>query len=315
MTARCWLFTLVLGFTLVSSRPMPAHAQRGQEAVLLLSVQRGGKVDAKLTHAVYANLLKVGEAMTRENALAGPERLCGNEECLSQLASREGAKAILSSMVQDNGPNNLYITVTLFDADNRTATDEKTICDHCTQQQVVSAIFDLSDRSLRTYRERKASAAAQSQAQAQPQSAQTAASPGQSPEGAQTLPGSELAGPRATAPVSTATTTPAPVAGGDFLSRWSPKRKIAAGVLTGLLIATLIPTVALHVTDGSPTTLIGCQSVSNFCVLHNLPLYAAGYAISGALAIGLGITFGWPTSKSASAAPSAAPVPVSTEGK
>src|SRR5262245_23027416 len=111
MSARFWLTTLVLGFALLSSRPAPVHAQRGQKGVLLIGVQRNGKVDAKLTHAVYAHLLKVGEAMTRENSLAAPERLCSNEECQSQLASREGAKAVLSSMVQDNGPSSLYVTV------------------------------------------------------------------------------------------------------------------------------------------------------------------------------------------------------------
>lgn len=318
MSARFWLTTLVLGFALLSSRPASVHAQRGQEGVLLLSVQRNGKVDAKLTHAVYAHLLKVGEAMTRENSLAAPERLCSNEECQSQLASREGAKAVLSSMVQDNGPSSLYVTVTLFDADSRNVSDEKTICDHCTPQQLLSAISDLSDQSLRTYRERKAGSQAQTQAAAAPSSQTSGQTPTQSPEAAQSAPtGSEgMPAPAAGAPAAAApalTTTPA--GAGDYISRWSPRRKIAAGVLTGLLIATLIPTVALHVMDGSPTTVISCQSANNFCVLHNLPLYAAGYAISGALAIGLGITFGWPTPKSSSAPQSVAPASTSTEGK
>ena len=300
MNARCWFVSGLLGLLLLV--PSLAVAQRGSETVLLLSVLRGGKVDAKLTHALYDHLAKAGERLTRENALMGPERLCGNEECMTQLASREGAKVVLGVQIQDTGPSNQYVTMMLFDADQHATSEERTICSKCNAQQLGTALDDLGNRVLRSYREKKASQASVTDS-------------AQLPSGG-TLPSSALTGPPGTVlPPPTPTEPPtgtAPVGNGDYFSRWSKNRKIAAGVLTGLFFAALIPTVALHATDGSETSVIGCANPAQFCVLQNKPLYTAGYAISGALAVGLAITLAWPTAKPTSPTQSAS---VETESK
>jgi len=83
----------------------------------------------------------------------------------------------------------------------------------------------------------------------------------------------------------------------DFWSRMPKNRKIAAGILGGALLLTLVPTVALHATDGQETGL-SCSSAP--CILHNQPLYIGGYALSGALAVGLTLTILWPTGKGSS---------------
>lgn len=281
------LSILMFGLSLLV--PTQATAQRGADSVLFLAVQRGGKVDVRLSHAFFEHLTKSGESLIKENALLPPERQCSNEECYSQLASREGAKVVLSAQTQDAGAGRVYMTVSLFDADGRTTIDEKTLCERCSGPQLSTALFDLGDRLLLRYREQKAVQAAQ-------QPAQSAAPPANAASEAATNTNQV-----APAPLSTDLAAPRTTDPGDFFSRWSRNRKIAAGVLSGLLIATLIPTVALHVTDGSETSLIGCTSAANFCVLQNKPIYAAGYAISGALAIGLAITFAWPSPKPASA--------------
>jgi len=282
--------------------PSPAAAQRGSETVLLLGVQRGGKVDSKLTHSLYDALAKSGESMVKENALAAGERLCGNEECLSQLASREGAKVVLGVQLQDTSPTSQYVTMLLFDVERRVPSEERTICDKCTPTQLLSALVDLSDRSLRSFRDKRT-------VQGQTQAAGTPAPA--LPPGTE---GAASSQPGTAPPLLPATSLPSsPGAGnGDAFSRWSPRRKVAAGVLTGLLVAALIPTIALHVTDGQDTSVLSCGDTARFCRLQNLPLYATGYAISGALAIGLGITFLWPTAKPTTASQS---VQITTEAK
>jgi hypothetical protein len=62
----------------------------------------------------------------------------------------------------------------------------------------------------------------------------------------------------------------------------------------------------LTATDGLDTPL-GCalrtDVLQDKCVLKNKPLYATGYALTGALAVGIGFTLFWPTKSNSSAAP------------
>jgi hypothetical protein len=275
----------------------PSFAQRGSETVLLVGVQRMGRLDSRLTHALYEALTSHGELLIGENALAPPERSCNNEECLSQLSSREGAKLAVAVTVQDTaGPSSPYLTVYVFDEALRTLTEERSGCPKCNPQQLGAALSDLSDQALRNYREKRAGqAAATAPAPTAPAAAPPAAPPPQTGEG--TAPGLPLPPP----PTTVGSSAPSPDSGVsvDFFSRWSPKRRMAAALLTGLLVAAVIPTVALQATDGSSTTLIGCSNPQGFCVLQNKPLWITGYSISGALAVGLAVTFLIPTSKPA----------------
>ncbi len=296
--------------------PLSASAQGSGETLLLVGVQRAGKVDPKLSRALYDYLTKHGESLLKDNVLAPPERLCTNDECLGQLTSREGAQVAIVGQIQEGSPTSLYLTMRLFDDERRQSLEERSICEKCTAQQLSGAIFDLSDRLLRTYRDKKAASNAPPPPVA---TAPTApANAGASPVGTPPTPDLSPAGaaaPTAAPPPAAAPLTierSAPSTGSDFFGRWSRQRRIAAGVLSGLLVAALIPSVALQATDGTETTLIGCTSAANYCVLQNKPFYITGYAVSGALAVGLAITFLLPTSKPAAAAQSAGTV---TEGK
>lgn len=300
MTAR-FLTPLFLALTLLPVTTAPALAQRSGEMVLLLGVQRAGKVDPKLTRSLRDALTKAGETLAKDNALVGPERLCNNEACFSQLASREGAASVLSAQIQDT-PSGPFLTMSVYDADRQVTGVERMVCDKCTPPQTLSAIVDLGTRILRDAREKRSTAATET-----PSSPTSGTSPmsGSTPTSGTTPPGEATSLPGTTPPPATAQPleTPAQPATGDFFSRWPTKRKVAAGVLAGLLVATLIPTIALFATDGQDTTLVGCSGNSGFCKLQNKPLWAAGFGLSGALAIGIGITFAWPLPKNNSIQP------------
>ena len=76
----------------------------------------------------------------------------------------------------------------------------------------------------------------------------------------------------------------------------SPRRKLIAGILGGVGIATLITAFALNVTDGRPTTM-DCDAgaaLTKVCVLDNKVAYTLGYAATSALAVSIGMTLFWP---------------------
>lgn len=76
----------------------------------------------------------------------------------------------------------------------------------------------------------------------------------------------------------------------------SPRRKLIAGILGGVGIATLITAFALNVTDGRTTTM-DCDAgaaLTKVCVLDNKVAYTLGYAATSALAVSIGMTLFWP---------------------
>jgi pyruvate/2-oxoglutarate dehydrogenase complex dihydrolipoamide acyltransferase (E2) component len=79
----------------------------------------------------------------------------------------------------------------------------------------------------------------------------------------------------------------------------SPRRKLIAGILGGVGIATLITAFALNVTDGRATTM-DCDAgaaMTKVCVLDNKVAYTLGYAATSALAVSIGMTLFWPEPK------------------
>jgi hypothetical protein len=127
----------------------------------------------------------------------------------------------------------------------------------------------------------------------------TAASPGE-----QVAPRAPATTPSATAPAAMAperaqgslTTSSRPP---ERPRPFSPRRKLIAGVLGGIGVATLITAFALNVTDGRATTMDCDQgaAVTKFCVLDNKVAYTLGYAATSALAVSIGMTLFWPEPK------------------
>jgi hypothetical protein len=258
--------------------------------VLSLGVQSSGKYDAKLSAMLRDSLAKGGELLVQDARVTAPERLCTNAECMTQLGSREGAKLVVSTQLRPSGPNSQYLTTVVFDVARRVPHDEHGLCDRCSPDLLSRTIAELAERSLRNYRERVSVLGAP-----------TAPTPLTAPQSAApAAPGTSEPPLPAAAPATPAAPTPAvtpsePAASSeDFWSRMPKNRKIVAGILGGALLLALVPTVALHATDGQETGL-ACAKAP--CVLHNQPLYIGGYALSGALAVGLTLTILWPTGK------------------
>jgi hypothetical protein len=281
---------IVSAAALLALLPALASAQRGSDPVLSLGVQSSGKYDAKLSAGLRDALAKSGELLVQDGKVTPAERLCTNAECMTQLGSREGAKLVVSTQLRPSGAGSQYLTTVVFDVTRRVPHDEHGVCDRCSPELLSRAISELADRSLRNYRERVAVLAAPAAAAASPVTAPGTAEP--------PTPAPAAAAPAAPAPAAAPANASEPVSSSeDFWARMPKNRKIIAGVLGGALLLTLIPTVALHATDGQETGL-SCGSAP--CILNNQPLYIGGYALSGALAVGLTLTILWPTGKGSS---------------
>jgi len=285
------LSLIVSAAALLALLPASASAQRGSDPVLSLGVQSAGKFDAKLSAGLRESLAKSGELLVQDVKVTPAERLCTNAECMTQLGGREGAKLVVSTQLRPSGAGSQYLTTVVFDVARRVPHDEHGVCDRCSPELLNRAISELAERSLRNYRERVAVLAAPAPTAAAPMAAPgTAEPPMPAPAATPSSPGQAVAA------------TPAPAGepatnSEDFWARMPKNRKIAAGILGGALLLPLIPTVALHATDGQETGL-SCSSAP--CILHNQPLYIGGYALSGALAVGLTLTILWPTGKGSS---------------
>lgn len=286
------------------------------EPLLFLGALKAGKPEPRLSAAVRDSLARAGERLLPDK-LVPAERTCSNAECLAQLGAREGARLVVTVKAEDSGPGSQYLTALIYDTKRRVPHDEYALCDRCAPELLVHGMNQLITRSLTNYRSRlalfaggtgqpaqaAATQAAQTATQVAPtqaaQAAATQAGPAVTQGTAAAQAAAQAAVPTPTTPVATTPggelTPPAPEPKhDDFFAKWPKNRKIAAVVLGGLLVATLIPTIALHATDNSET---GMACGASRCVLKNSPLYIPGYAISGALAVGLGLTFAWPTPK------------------
>ena len=282
------LSVMVSAAALVALLPTAVWAQRGIDPVLSLGVQSSGKYDAKLTASLRDTLAKSGELLVQDGKVAPNERLCTDAECMTKLGSREGAKLVLSTQLRPSGAGSQYLTTVVFDVVRRVPHDEHGVCDRCSPELLNRAISELAERSLRNYRERVAALAASAPAA-------PVVAPGTSEP---PTPAPTVAAPAPSVPaVAPAPSSEPATSSEDFWSRMPKNRKIAAGILGGALLLTLIPTVALHATDGQETGL-SCTSAP--CILHNQPLYIGGYALSGALAVGLTLTILWPSGKGSS---------------
>lgn len=286
------LSVIVSAAALLLALPTMAWAQRGTDPVLSLGVQSSGKYDAKLSAMLRDSLAKGGELVVQDGRVTAAERLCTNAECMTQLGSREGAKLVISTQLRPSGPNSQYLTTVVFDVARRVPHDEHGLCDRCSPDLLSRTIAELAERSLRNYRERVsvlAAPVAPTPLSTAPGAAPTAPGTSEPP-----LPTAAPATPAPAAPTPAVTSGEPVSSSEDFWSRMPKNRKIAAAILGGALLLTLVPTVALHATDGQETGL-ACAKAP--CVLHNQPLYIGGYALSGALAVGLTLTILWPTGK------------------
>lgn len=255
------------------------EAQPTDERVLVVGVSKTKGSDGRLAKSLSEHLQHAGMMLT-EGALSASDRACESLDCLEELAKREGAQMALTAKVQENAPNSFFITMALFDAARRAPFQETALCDQCNHEALVGKLSDLADKLVSQCRE----------ARQHPNSG----NPTQAPY----VPSVPLVPLPGTDPVQR------PQVQQGF--KLSPQRKILAGVLGGAAGAALITSIALAATNGNRTSL-GCDLrtdvKSDYCELHNIPVFATGFALTGVLAVGLGFTLFWPEKSTTVSAP------------
>lgn len=298
-----WGVVLLL---LVLTRPVAAV-----ESVLMLGVLRDGKLDAKVSRAVHERLTRAGETAPPTTHLLASERQCVLPACLDPLAGREKAQLVLSARVQQSA-GFAYIAAFMYDVAHQRSMDVSAVCDKCLPEALALRVGNLYERLLRDYRDRlRAEAAAPRRpikpvAAPSPSSAPPSASAPATPPAAvaQSVPAPP---PPAAVPAETTDQVPATrtreplviLSGNRPLDRsytLSPRRKLLAGILGGLGLATLAASIALHATDGH-TTSLDCamgSAMSKVCVLDNKVAYTLGYALTSVFAVSVGMTLFWP---------------------
>lgn len=324
--SRLWLASLV-GLSLLFL-PLVSHAK---EKVLLLSVLKEGKPDAKLLRSVQDRLAKAGEDLVPSNDLTNSERKCMQQDCLMVLAGSKGSDVVLAGTVQKVKGGGQSLGVLLYDFAKMKASELSSDCDRCTPDMLSQRLGELFGRALGEFRGSPSPAQAVAKVE-KPTAAQVPVSEpakqtvvAQSPSPAQSPGTLKQPWPASQAPVEEplavvtggplpAQTKPAepvqkPLPALDVVEKpklaqpsrglsLSPKRKILAGVLGGLALGSLIGAVALTATDGNVTSMDCAASpgVNKICVLDNKIPSSVGYVMAGAFTVGTVLTLLWPES-------------------
>ena len=252
-----------------------AAAEPTDEHVLIVGVSRGHGSDSRLVKGLGEHLQRSGLLLTGES-LSTADRACESPDCTLALARREDAQLVLTARLQDNPPSTVFITMALFDAVRRAPFQETALCDPCNQDSLLGKLSDVADKLIRQSREARQSPPPAPLSPQVPAIPLTPSDPGP-------------VGSLAIAADGRSAMTAGP------MDRFSRKKKIWAGVLGGLGVVTLATAIALTATDGQATDRpCALRMPSHGCVIDNVAGYATTYALTGALAIGVGITLAWP---------------------
>ena len=106
----------LIGFLGQGPRAASAQTATPEETILLVGVTRGQRSDMRLMRTLEEHLRHTGAALAPSAHLTAAERLCGDGECLEQLAKREHAVLALTANVRDSGPQSYFLTLALVDA-------------------------------------------------------------------------------------------------------------------------------------------------------------------------------------------------------
>lgn len=258
-----WVFAALL-----FARLGAAGAQE-PERLLVLAVTQADRLDPKRQQVLTEFLEHSGEAVVERPRLSTADRRCSHLECLTKLASRTRANLIFSVQIEAV-EEKLRATVWLFDA--RTATPQKD-AGLTEEPQLEEFLKERMARLLKSHRAEQAISAAPPRGTAEP--AGSAA-----PEG-----------------VAAAETKPPPPPPSGVAQRkktlptW---RKGLAWTLGGAAAAGLLSGVVLTVLNHRPTGGVCGHELNGGCVLDTTGGYAASYAASGVLLVGVGLAVGLP---------------------
>jgi hypothetical protein len=249
--------------------------------VLVVGVSRSRGSDSRLVRGLKEHLVRSG-LLVAESSLSAQDRACDSADCIEELASREGAQLVLTAKLRESDPGGYFVTMALFDAVRRAPYQETALCEQCNPDALQEKLSDLSDKLLKQNREARRSPV-----------------PLASPPIVPTVPLVVASDPVAGAVVVGSRSVPASSGPGGgasvFVVKLTPRRKLAAGILGGLAGAGLVAAVVLTALDGQVTGRPCMMSTGTHgCALDTVGAYSAAYAVSGALAIGVGLTLFWP---------------------
>ena len=253
-----------------------ADADSTDERVLVVAVNKGHGSDARLVKGLSEHLQRSGTVIA-EGALSPQDRACESSECIEELGKREGAQLVLTAKLQENTPNNFYITMALFDAVKRAPFQETAVCDECNPDALIGKLSDIADKLIKQCREAR----------------QAPVRPTHSPN----VPTVPLL-PPATLPNVNSTESGMPIHQGKngHFANLSLTRKVVGGVLLGLGAVVLGTAIGLHATDDK-FTLDPCMTArpDKGCVTDHRLGFGLGYGLTGALLISGSFTLFWPT--------------------
>lgn len=269
---------LAAGLLLVAF-PSLAKATPSDEVALVLGVLRGRTSDQKLTKGLSEHLARSGLVVASEASLAAADRVCTDSACMDAIGVRTGAHLILTGELQQNNPTTVFITLALFDRLRHAPFEEKAVCDQCTAETLTGQLADIADKLVRQCRAARLAASS-------------------------ALPPTPPAVPSVPLVVENGNAAPAVGPAGQtdrsFLSGLSRPRRIAAGVMGGVAVATLVASVALQAADPIRTSsgcVLDTTRPGDFCEMHSAGIAYGGYAITGALAIAVAVTLFLPSER------------------
>lgn len=251
--------------------------------VLVIGVVRSHTIDHRLTKGLSEHFARTG-LPPAEGALSASDRTCGESGCMDELGARVGANLVVSANVQQNAPNVFFVTMALLDRLRNAPFQVKAACDQCTQELLAEKLADLADQLV--LQSRSAPQSVSPMTPTQPAVPTVPIVP--SPSG-----DASLISPKKNGEMH------GEAPGVGFFANWSPRRKSLLGVLGGLTGAFLITSITLTTMDGTKTNR-PCNLINNSkeCLLDTVGFYGAGYAVTGALAVGAVLTLAWPSKPS-----------------
>lgn len=278
---RSFLAIIVAGLFVASSTN--ASADPADERVLVLAVSKGRGSDARLVKALSEHLQRSGMTLTGES-LSSSDRACESSECIEALATRESAQLILTAQLQENAPNTVFITMALFDAVRKAPFQATALCDQCDQEALIGKLSDVADKLIKQSRD------------ARQNPVHTTL-----PPNVPTVP-LLSAGPGATSnPGNSSVAQPTQAKKGS-VAQLPLSRKIIAGALGAAALGVAVQSIIWAVNDGKycnddqSNMSILIDGKPSFCRFDNKTAYGAGFAITGGLVIGLGLTLFLPES-------------------
>ena len=266
-----------IAFTLLAGA---AHAAT-EDRVLVTGVLRAERLDLRLTNRVTEHLDHQGLSVVKDSSLSPQERLCADQECLQSLAVREGATLVLTVQVKPGANKTPYLSLALLDVATQRLHTQDGICEACTSDSLPLSVDGLTDRALTSLQQERAKAlrpAALSPAAPAATTLSVPLVPMESP--IEASPAVEL-------PAVTKSVVVAPPRQWWELSKLPRSRKVAAGVLGGMGIAALVPSIALAAING--TSVAGSDRV-----YQNIPAIGVGFAFTAALGAATAVSIIWP---------------------